>query len=92
VEAALNGSVVVTGGFGVLGRCVAAQAAAAGASVALIDRAPQAPQDLPAFMCALPGVDLSRSDDAGRAVGNAAEHFGRIDGLANIAGEVSGRL
>jgi NAD(P)-dependent dehydrogenase (short-subunit alcohol dehydrogenase family) len=77
--------VVVTGGFGALGRAVGDTLAAAGARVALVDRAP-APAGLPPHFLALGEVDLGQSAAARRAVVTAASTFGRLDGLVNVAG------
>jgi len=76
--------VVVTGGFGVLGRATAAAALAAGLGVAAVDYAP-APA-LADGMLALGGVDLTDPDQAARAMGAVTQRFGRIDALLNIAG------
>ena len=77
--------IAVTGGFGVLGRALADALTAAGARVALLDKAP-APADLPVGVHALGGVDLGDADDARRAFGSAASTLGRLDGLVNAAG------
>jgi NAD(P)-dependent dehydrogenase (short-subunit alcohol dehydrogenase family) len=84
----LNGKVVaVTGGFGNLGASVARTVAAAGAKVALIDRAEdsKAPPDL-AHALALGGVDLGTSDSARQAIAQIISRFGRLDALVNVAG------
>ncbi len=79
--------VVVTGGFGSLGATVGRTAAAAGAKVALVDRAEtsRAPQDIDGLF-AVGEVDLSSAEGAGAAMAKIAAHFGRIDGLVNVAG------
>jgi NAD(P)-dependent dehydrogenase (short-subunit alcohol dehydrogenase family) len=77
---------VVTGGFGVLGRAVAEAALAAGAFVAIPGREPAEkipPRDR---LLVLGGVDLTDFAAAKGAMEKAAELFGKIDGLANIAG------
>lgn len=75
--------VVVTGASGILGRAVAARAAALGARVAAIDFAPaQAGADA----LTLGGVDLSESAQAEAAMRRVREGAGRIDALLNIAG------
>ncbi len=84
----LNGKVVaVTGGFGSLGAAVARTMVAAGAKVALLDRAEQsnAPQDL-AQALALGGVDLGSGERARDAIAQIISRFGRLDALVNIAG------
>lgn len=85
-----HATLVVTGGFGVLGRAVAELALSEGARVALVDVAPE-PADLPASLRApgivsCPMVDLQDPGQAARIVARLAEDFGRIDALANIAG------
>ena len=84
----LNGKVVaVTGGFGSLGASVAKTIVAAGAKLALLDRAERAkaPQDL-AQALALGGVDLGSGDSAREAIAQVIARFGRLDALVNIAG------
>jgi NAD(P)-dependent dehydrogenase (short-subunit alcohol dehydrogenase family) len=78
--------VAVTGGFGVLGRAVGAAALEAGAYVALIGHG--RPYKIPPHDRLLPlgGVDLTDFVAASRAFESAAARWGRIDGLANIAG------
>ena len=75
--------VLVTGGFGALGRAVAAAARARGAQVARVDLAPgpadAAPQDLG-------GVDLADASAAGRAAAAVVERLGGLDVLVNVAG------
>jgi NAD(P)-dependent dehydrogenase (short-subunit alcohol dehydrogenase family) len=81
-------AVAVTGGFGALGRAVAAAAAALGARVAAIDLS-AAPADMAA---ALPGValiggaDLTAAAGAAKVIGEAGERLGGLDCLINIAG------
>lgn len=78
--------VVVTGGFGTLGAAVALAAAARGAKVALIDRAP-APEAVPeAAVLALGGVDLSSEQEGGKAMRLIADQLGSLDALVNVAG------
>ncbi len=87
----LNGRVVaVTGGFGSLGAGVGRAALAAGAMVALIDRAEAArvPSGLPGAL-ALGGVDLGSSASASAAMSRIVSHFGRLDALVNVAGGFS---
>jgi NAD(P)-dependent dehydrogenase (short-subunit alcohol dehydrogenase family) len=82
----MNGrNVVVTGGFGALGRVVAAAFAAQGGRVARIDLASTAP-DAVKGVIDLPGVDLTDTEAVDRAVKAAEEALGGIDVLVNIAG------
>lgn len=82
----LEGKVVaVTGGFGVLGRAVAEAAKAAGARVALLDKA-AVPADLPGAFLGLGAVDLGQPGDARDALARAVAHFGGLDALVNVAG------
>ncbi len=75
---------VITGAFGVLGRAVAQAAAGEGAQLALIDVAPEGPAPSGAFVQG--GVDLTDPADAKAAIDAAADRFGRVDALINIAG------
>lgn len=75
--------VVITGGFGGLGKAVGQVARAAGATTVLIDYAP-APSGGDGI--ALGGVDLTKPEAAEAAMKAACEHAGRIDALLNIAG------
>jgi NAD(P)-dependent dehydrogenase (short-subunit alcohol dehydrogenase family) len=76
--------VLVTGGFGALGTVVGRAAAAAGADVALVDRAP-APS-LPSTIFAVGDVDLTSPEAAADAVKAVTDRFGRLDALINVAG------
>jgi NAD(P)-dependent dehydrogenase (short-subunit alcohol dehydrogenase family) len=82
--------VIVTGGFGALGRTVARRAADAGAKVAVIDFAANPPAGLAAELGAdallLGGVDLTNAEHANNAVAAVKKRFGRIDAVVNIAG------
>lgn len=86
--------VVITGGFGALGRAVAQAAIAAGARVCLIGHGPvaQATADttthppLPLEAPLLGGVDLTRPDAADNALAQAAQTLGGVDVLVNVAG------
>lgn len=78
-------SIIVTGGFGALGRVVAASFAAQGDRVARIDLGSLAPDTLPGGID-LAGVDLADSDATGMAVDQVGSMFGGIDVLVNIAG------
>jgi NAD(P)-dependent dehydrogenase (short-subunit alcohol dehydrogenase family) len=81
----------ITGAFGALGSAVAKAAAAQGARLALIDFAKQAPTGLPSGddVLSVTGVDLTDASQAGAAIEAAAERFGGLDGLLNIAGGFS---
>jgi NAD(P)-dependent dehydrogenase (short-subunit alcohol dehydrogenase family) len=80
--------IVVTGGFGVLGSTLGQQLLERGARIALLDRAegPCASPADSASLLSLGGVDLSAVESAQSALQQVAEHFGRIDGLVNVAG------
>ncbi|MFZ5539447.1 MAG: SDR family NAD(P)-dependent oxidoreductase [Pseudomonadota bacterium] len=84
-----NRTVVITGAAGNLGRAVAAAFAARGASLALIDRSEEL------LRTAYPGeearrllaaADLLDVAQTQAAIARAAQRFGRIDVLANLAG------
>jgi NAD(P)-dependent dehydrogenase (short-subunit alcohol dehydrogenase family) len=77
--------VLVTGGFGVLGRAVAAGFSAQGARVARIDFAPSAPDANPGGID-IGGVDLTQVAAAEAALAQVTEAFGGLDVLVNIAG------
>ncbi|MDB5475091.1 MAG: short-chain dehydrogenase/reductase [Phenylobacterium sp.] len=81
----------ITGAFGVLGSAVARAAAERGQRLALIDFAKQAPAGLPTGpdVLLLAGVDLTDANQAGAAIEAAAERFGGLDALLNIAGGFS---
>lgn len=86
-------TIVITGGFGVLGAAVAECASSAGARPVLVDfaakaSAGQAPRLSPDALL-LGGVDLTDAAMAGKAMAAAAEQSGRIDVLLNIAGGFS---
>jgi NAD(P)-dependent dehydrogenase (short-subunit alcohol dehydrogenase family) len=80
--------IAITGAFGVLGQAVAKAAAAQGARLALIDFAKDAPAGLPdgPDVMTLGGVDLTDAVQSGAAMEAAADRFGGIDALLNIAG------
>lgn len=78
-------SILITGGFGVLGRAVGEAARVAGYRVALLDRAPK-PADLPADVVAIPEMDLTDPEAAEAAVQRAVDELGGLDVLANVAG------
>lgn len=82
-------TIIITGGFGTLGRAAAQQAVHKGYNIALIDRAPAPTLDsleLPASTLLLGDVDLTDKDSANAAIAKVNESFGRIDSLFNIAG------
>jgi NAD(P)-dependent dehydrogenase (short-subunit alcohol dehydrogenase family) len=83
-------TIVVTGGFGALGRVVAEVAAARGASVAVLDHAPAPPEGVSGSpgpdALTIGGLDLSSADVATKAMADVKAKFGRLDALFNIAG------
>jgi NAD(P)-dependent dehydrogenase (short-subunit alcohol dehydrogenase family) len=80
-------TVIVTGGFGALGRVVAEEASKRGASVAILDHAASHPDELLGSNAVLiGGIDLSSPAEAEKAMGAVRAKFGRIDALLNIAG------
>ena len=81
----------ITGASGVLGSAVARAAAEQGARLALIDFAKDPPPGLPSGpdVLVLGGVDLTDANAAGAAIEAAAERFGGLDVLMNIAGGFS---
>ncbi len=78
--------VIVTGGFGILGRAVGEAALAAGCSVALVDRGSTPGIARNDRLLLLEEVDLTDFTTTARAFETVAARFGRIDGLANVAG------
>lgn len=78
-------TVVVTGGFGVLGTAVAAAFSSAGGRVARIDYAPAPSEALPGGLD-LGGVDLTDFGATQRSVGAVVEAMGSVDVLVNVAG------
>lgn len=80
-------SIVITGGFGALGRAVAARLVADGARVSLLDRAPVPDGGLPAGAAfALGGVDLSDDAACAAAYAGVVQALGALDGVVNVAG------
>lgn len=77
--------VVITGGFGVLGRATADVARARGARVVLVDYAP-APAEFAGDPLAFGGADLTKPDAAVAVMQHARDAGGAIDALLNIAG------
>jgi NAD(P)-dependent dehydrogenase (short-subunit alcohol dehydrogenase family) len=81
-------AIIVTGGFGVLGRAVGQRAAAQGWQVALVDVAAAPPPELAAddrFAC-FPNADLTNEAATVALFEKLEAHFGGIAALANIAG------
>jgi len=78
-------SIIVTGGFGVLGQAVAQAFAAQGDKVARIDFAPQAPAALEGALD-IGGVDLTDAAATQAALAQVVEAQGGIDVLVNVAG------
>ncbi len=78
-------SVIVTGGFGILGSAIAAAFRAQGDRVARIDFAPSARDENPGGLD-IGGVDLTDSAAAAAAAKQVADAFGGIDVLVNVAG------
>jgi NAD(P)-dependent dehydrogenase (short-subunit alcohol dehydrogenase family) len=78
----------ITGAFGVLGSAVAKAAADEGARLALIDFSKTPPPGLPSGpdVFVQGGMDLTDAVAAGAAIDAAADHFGGLDALLNIAG------
>jgi NAD(P)-dependent dehydrogenase (short-subunit alcohol dehydrogenase family) len=80
---------IVTGGFGSLGRVVVRVAAERGWRVAALDLAPSPPTDLSAdkgWIEAEPGIDLTDPASTQKAVESVVSRHGRLDALLNIAG------
>jgi NAD(P)-dependent dehydrogenase (short-subunit alcohol dehydrogenase family) len=77
---------VVTGGFGSLGRAVGARLKMQGARVALLDRAPAPAGGELEGMLLLGGVDLGLAEAAPAAMATVRAQWGRIDGVVNVAG------
>ncbi len=78
------GVIVVTGGFGTLGRAVTAELAARGHHVAVVDIAP-VPDGFSQAL-GLGGVDLAEAAAVEAAYTQIADTLGPIDGLVNVAG------
>ena len=82
--------IAITGASGVLGSAVARAAAEQGARLALIDfvrHAPAEPSGPEVFVQG--GVDLTDANSASAAIDAAADRFGGLDALLNIAGGFS---
>lgn len=78
-------SVVVTGGFGILGHAVAEAFAAAGDKVTRIDFAPDAKVAIPGALD-IGSVDLTDADATQAALDQAVAAHGGLDVLVNVAG------
>lgn len=80
--------IAVTGGFGALGIAVAETLAAAGARVALIDRAnvPDGIGEKTGAAFAYGGAELADAKAAAAAIDKAAANLGGLDALVNVAG------
>ncbi|SKB99188.1 SDR family NAD(P)-dependent oxidoreductase [Sphingopyxis flava] len=78
-------SVIVTGGFGALGRCVSRAFSEAGDKVARIDFSSEADEALDGALD-IGGVDLTDSAACGKAVDAVVSANGGVDVLVNIAG------
>ena len=78
-------SVIVTGGFGILGQAVAQAFAAAGDKVARIDYAPR-PSEPIAGALDIGGVDLTDAAATQAALDKVIAAHGGIDVLVNVAG------
>lgn len=76
---------IITGGFGALGRAVGDALLAAGAQVALIDQSP-VHEGLPKGALPFGGVDLCDPLATRNCVDEAAERFGGLAGIVNVAG------
>lgn len=81
----MSRSVIVTGGFGVLGNAVASAFAARGDRVARIDFAPSAKEPL-AGALDIGGVDLTDEVTTRAALDKVVAAHGGIDVLVNVAG------
>lgn len=82
--------IVVTGGFGVLGRALGALLVERGAHVALLDRAAAPPgSDGGSVLHLVGGADLADPGAAEDAIETAAARLGGVDALVNVAGGFS---
>lgn len=78
-------NIIVTGGFGILGRAVAEAFAAKGDRVARVDFAPPLAEPLAGGLD-IGGVDLTDADSAAKVVADIVAAFGSVDVVVNIAG------
>lgn len=81
----MNRRIIITGGFGVLGRAVASAFAAQGWRVARIDFAADAP-DILHDGIDIGGVDLTDAAATQAALDTVVAAFGGLDALVNVAG------
>ncbi|HZV10305.1 MAG TPA: SDR family NAD(P)-dependent oxidoreductase, partial [Novosphingobium sp.] len=79
-------SIIVTGGFGVLGQAVSAAFAAAGDRVARVDFAAAPIGGTPAGGLDIGGADLADAATAARVVADVVAAQGGLDVLVNVAG------
>jgi NAD(P)-dependent dehydrogenase (short-subunit alcohol dehydrogenase family) len=77
--------IAITGAVGALGSAMVREALKSGARVAALDRVDMAHLAAEGAVL-LGGVDLTKAEDAQRALATAAERLGGLDGLVNIAG------
>lgn len=78
-------SIIVTGGFGILGQAVAEAFASAGDKVARIDFAPSSATPLPGALD-IGGIDLNDAAATHAALNAVAAAQGGLDVLVNVAG------
>jgi NAD(P)-dependent dehydrogenase (short-subunit alcohol dehydrogenase family) len=78
--------IIVTGAAGVLGQAVLAVLFRQGYRVAALDHAQVARAGSDAQQLCIPGIDLREPEQAQAAVQRTLAHFGRVDGLVNVAG------
>lgn len=87
MTASLSGkNIVVTGGFGTLGRALGDYLARLGARVALVDRSDASGLSVQPGLIAIGGVDLGDTTAAAGAIGQVRTQLGAVDGLVNVAG------
>lgn len=78
--------IVVTGGFGILGRALAERLLEEGARVVLLDRAAAPASGLPQVALALGSVELGDEGACQAAYTQVRELLGGVDGVVNVAG------
>src|ERR1700678_2113861 len=76
---------IVTGAGGGMGRCIAADLLAAGATVTAIDLKPR-PADLDGAACVYERLDVTDYDAVQAVVRHAHQRHGRLDYMTNAAG------
>lgn len=84
----MSRSIIITGGFGVLGQAVTERFVSVGDKVACIDLAQQAAFPIEAWL-GIGGVDLTDPLATGDALARASREHGGIDVLVNVAGGFS---